>query len=148
MSDAASAATSLSNSAPRIEPGRSCRNLGAEKSKVVALGTQVLNGTRPPGSDPYATDSGFRRRIPLSGARSAEAAGAWSVPRRVAIAATDRGKTEQPEDEASRRAGLAVAFGAIMLLAPWFAQAQDDNTALSAAFNLDSLNPHARKDKK
>ena len=93
-------------------------------SKVVTLGTQVLNGTRPAGSYPYATDSGCRRRIPLSGAMSAEAAGAWSVltvSRRVAIAATDRGITVANSNlrmKGLAALGLLLLFGAIMLLAP------------------------------
>ena len=77
--------------------------------------------------------------------RSAEAAGAWSIVtvlRRLGprIAAMKESVT------LSRLAALSlvVLFGAIMLSAPWFAQAQDDTTPLSAAFDLDSLNTHAR----
>ena len=40
--------------------------------------------------------------------------------------------------------GLVVLFGAIMLSAPWFAQAQDDNMPLSAAFDLDTANDDAK----
>ena len=77
--------------------------------------------------------------------RSAEAAGAWSVvtvlwrfgPR---IAAMNGSLT------LSRLAalGLIALFGAIMLSAPWFAEAQDDTTPLSAAFDLDTDNDDAK----